>query len=122
YASPFIVTFGMFSILSGVSLAIASSPVGKIPAIYLGLYDASLGPMPISVLVMAGLWFGAWLLTSRTRFGRALYAVGGSQRVARLSAINVARTLLTAYVLSGLCHGAVGLFHLAPPRVRDPKM
>ena len=122
YASPFIVTFGMFSILSGVSLAIASSPVGKIPAVYLGLYDASLGPMPISVLVMAGLWFGAWLLTSRTRFGRALYAVGGSQRVARLSAINVPRTLLNAYVLSGLCSAAGGLFILARTGVGDPKM
>ena len=31
YASPFIVTFGMFSILNGIALAISSSPVGKIP-------------------------------------------------------------------------------------------
>src|SRR2546423_13865114 len=79
YASPFIVTFGMFSILSGISLAIASSPVGKIPPTFLTIYDASLGPLPISVLAMGLLWAGAWLLTTRTRFGRALYAVGGSQ-------------------------------------------
>src|SRR5205823_8377773 len=88
YASPFIVTFGMFSILSGISLAIASSPVGKIPPAYLTIYDAALGPLPLSVIGMAVLWAGAWLVTSRTRFGRALYAVGGSQRVAQLAAIN----------------------------------
>jgi len=122
YASPFIVTFGMFSILSGISLAIASSPVGKIPPAYLTLYDASLGPLPLSVLAMAGLWAVAWLLTGRTRFGRALYAVGGSQRVARLSAINVSRTLVGAYVLSGLCSAAGGLFILARTGVGDPKM
>ncbi|MCA1644269.1 MAG: ABC transporter permease [Chloroflexi bacterium] len=122
YASPFIVTFAMFSILSGVSLAIASSPVGKIPLAYLGLYDTTVGPMPLSVLVMGMLWLGAWLLTSRTRFGRALYAVGGSPRVARLSAINVPRTLLGAYVLSGLCSAAGGLFILARTGVGDPKM
>jgi ribose transport system permease protein len=122
YASPFIVTFGMFSILSGISLAIASSPAGKIPPSYLGLYDASIGPMPISVLGMGVLWFAAWLLTSRTRFGRALYAVGGSQRVARLSAISVPRTLLGAYVLSGVCSAAGGLFILARTGVGDPKM
>jgi ribose transport system permease protein len=122
YASPFIVTFGMFSILSGVSLAIASSPVGKIPPAYLAIYDASLGPFPISVLAMALLWAGAWLLTSRTPFGRALYAVGGSQRVARLAAINVSRTLLVAYVLSGLLGAAGGLFILARTGVGDPKM
>jgi ribose transport system permease protein len=122
YASPFIVTFGMFSILSGISLAISSSPVGKIPPAYLTLYDASVGPLPISVLVMAGLWAGAWLLTTRTRFGRQLFAVGGSQRVARLAAIPVSRTLVGAYALSGLCAAAGGLFILARTGVGDPKM
>jgi ribose transport system permease protein len=122
YASPFIVTFGMFSILSGISLAIASSPVGKIPPAYLTIYDASIGPLPVSVLGMAGVWFAAWLLTNRTRFGRALFAVGGSQRVAQLSAINVPRTLVGAYVLSGVCAAAGGLFILARTGVGDPKM
>src|SRR5919199_2303615 len=122
YASPFIVTFGMFSILNGISLAIASSPVGKIPPAYLTVYDASLGPLPISVLAMALVWAGAWLLTSRAPFGRALYAVGGSQRVARLAGINVSRALLVAYVLSGLCGAAGGLFILARTGVGDPKM
>ncbi|HET6319805.1 MAG TPA: ABC transporter permease [Chloroflexota bacterium] len=122
YASPFIVTFGMFSILNGVCLAIASSPVGKIPAGYLTLYDARFGPLPTCVLVMAVVWVTAWVLTSRTRFGRALYAVGGSPRVARLAAIDVSGTLRWAYVLSGLCGAAGGLFILARSGVGDPKM
>jgi ribose transport system permease protein len=122
YASPFIVTFGMFSILSGISLAIASGPVGKIPPAYLTLYDASLGPLPVSVVVMALIWGVVWMVTTRTRFGRALFAVGGSQRVARLSAINVPRTLIGAYVLSGLFAAAGGLFILARTGVGDPKM
>jgi ribose transport system permease protein len=122
YASPFIVTFGMFSILNGLALAIASGPVGKIPAAYLSLYDASIGPLPVSVVGMGLIWAAAWLLTSRTRFGRALYAVGGSQRVARLSAINVPRTLVWAYVLSGICGAAGGLFILARTGVGDPKL
>jgi ribose transport system permease protein len=122
YASPFIVTFGMFSILSGISLAIASSPVGKIPPTFLTIYDASVGPLPLSVVGMACVWFAAWLLTSRTRFGRALFAVGGSQRVAQLAAINVPRTLVGAYVLSGICAAAGGLFILARTGVGDPKM
>jgi ribose transport system permease protein len=122
YASPFIVTFGMFSILSGISLAIASSPVGKIPPAYLGIYDARLGPVPMSVMAMAAVWLVAWVLTSWTRFGRALYAVGGSQRVARLSAIHGSRTLVAAYVLSGICGAAGGLFILARTGVGDPKL
>ena len=122
YASPFIVTFGMFSILSGISLAIASGPVGTIPPSYLNIYDASIGSLPISVVAMALIWFAAWVLTSRTQFGRALYAVGGSQRVAHLSAVPVSRTLVIAYILSGLCGAAGGLFILARTGVGDPKM
>ena len=78
--------------------------------------------IPLSVVVMAAVWLAAWVLTSWTRFGRALYAVGGSQRVARLSAIRVSRTLVVAYVLSGICGAAGGLFILARTGVGDPKL
>lgn len=121
-ASPFIITFGLFSILRGIALAIASGPVGQIPASFLQIYDARLGTVPLNVLAMAILWALAWLMTTRTTFGRAIYAVGGSARVARLSAINVPRTLLGAYALSGLCGAAAGLFVLTRTGVGDPSL
>lgn len=121
-ASPFIITFGLFSILRGIALAIASGPVGQIPAGYLQIYDARLGTVPLNVIAMGLLWALAWLVLARTPFGRAIYAVGGSARVARLSAINVPRTLLVAYVLSGLCGAAAGLFILTRTGVGDPSL
>ena len=121
-ASPFIITFGLFSILRGIALAIASGPVGQIPASYLQIYDARLGTIPLNVIAMALLWALAWLTLTRTPFGRAIYAVGGSARVARLSAINVPRTLLAAYTLSGLCGAAAGLFILTRTGVGDPSL
>ena len=121
-ASPFIVTFGVFSILRGIGLAIASGPVGQIPASFLQIYDARVGGVPANVIGMALLWALAWVITARTPFGRAIYAVGGSARVARLSAINVGRTLLGAYALSGLCGAAAGLFILSRTGVGDPSL
>ncbi len=72
------------------------------------------------------LWMGSWYITptgilaivvvivgavvmSATRFGRTVYAVGGSEQSARLMGLNVARTKVFVYVISGLCGGLAGL-------------
>ena len=49
------------------------------------------------------------MLLGRTTFGRRVYAVGNSVRVAYLSGVNVSGTLIDAYVLSGLCSALVGV-------------
>jgi ribose transport system permease protein len=120
HANPFIITFGMASILRAINLAIATDPIRGIPTPYLQIYDATVGILPINVIVMGLVWIGAWLITARTRFGRALFAVGGSERVARLSAINVSRTQVLAYAASGICGALVGLFVLSRTGVGDP--
>jgi ribose transport system permease protein len=120
HANPFIITFGISSILRGVSLAIATTPIRGIPKPYLQIYDAKIGIVPVNVIVMALVWLAAWIFTNRTRIGRALYAVGGSERVARLSAIRVNITLVSAYVFSAFCASMAGLFLLARSGVGDP--
>ena len=49
------------------------------------------------------------LMLSRTAFGRRIYAVGCSPRVSRMSGVNVARTQLGVYMLSGFCSALVGI-------------
>lgn len=120
HANPFIITFGVAGILRGINLAIATTPIRGIPDAYLSIYDAKLGIVPVNVLVMAGLWLLAWLFTTRTRLGRSVFAVGGSERVARLSAIPVNRSLVMAYIFCGVCAALAGLFMLARTGVGDP--
>jgi ribose transport system permease protein len=120
HASPFIITLGMAGILRGVNLAIATTPIRGVPVDYLKIYDAKIGIVPVNVIVMALIWILAYLFTTRARPGRALYAVGGSERVARLSAIKINRTWVMAYALSGLCAALAGLFFLARTGVGDP--
>ena len=59
----------------------------------------------IALLVVAA---GA-LVMLYTRFGRTVYAVGGSEQSARLMGLNVARTKVLVYVISGTCGGLAGL-------------
>ena len=120
HANPFIITFGVAFILRGVNLAISTTPIRGIPKEFLQIYSTKVGIIAVNVIVMAFIWFLVWLFTTRTSLGRALYAVGGSQRIARLSAIRVNRTLVWAYVLSGFFAALAGLFVLSRMGVGDP--
>ena len=120
HANPFIITFGIANILRGVSLAIATTPIRGIPKAYLRIYDAKIGIIPVNVIVMALIWVAAWIFLNRSRLGRAVYAVGGSERVAQLSAIRVNRTLMAAYMFSAFCASVAALFILSRSGVGDP--
>jgi ribose transport system permease protein len=45
----------------------------------------------------------------RTRFGRFIYAVGSSERVAFLSGIRTKRIIIGIFVMSGLCNAIAGI-------------
>ncbi len=120
HAVPFIITFGVAFVLRGINLAISTTPIRGIPDAYLAIYDAKIGIVPVNVIVMALVWYGMWLFTTRTRAGRNIYAVGGSERIARLSAIRVNWTVISAYILSSVFAALAGLFLLARTGVGDP--
>lgn len=120
HAVPFIITFGVAFILRGINLAISSTPIRGIPDAYLKVYDGRIGIVPVNVIIMALVWVGAWVFTNRVRLGRNIYAVGGSERIARLSAIHINRTLIAAYIISSLFAAIAGLFLLARTGVGDP--
>jgi galactofuranose transport system permease protein len=62
----------------------------------------------VAVLVVIGM-----VVLARTRFGRAVYAVGGSEDAASLMGVAVRRTKIWVYVLSGLLAGLAGAINAA---------
>jgi ribose transport system permease protein len=61
------------------------------------------------VLISAVLIAVFVVLMKRTRFGRNVYAVGGNEKAATLSGLNVNRIKLLVYTLGGLLSGVAGL-------------
>jgi ribose transport system permease protein len=120
HAVPFIITFGVSFILRGINLAISTTPIRGIPDAYLKVYDTKIGIVPVNVIAMALIWLAVWTFTTRSRLGRRIYAVGGSERIAQLSAIRVRRTVVWAYVISSLFAALAGLFLLSRTGVGDP--
>ena len=62
----------------------------------------------VAILVVIGI-----VVLSRTRFGHAVYAVGGSEDAASLMGVAVRRTKIWVYVLSGLLAGLAGAINAA---------
>jgi len=63
---------------------------------------------PTGILAILVAVVGAFVM-QYTRFGRTVYAVGGSEQSARLMGLAVARTKVLVYVISGVCGGLAGL-------------
>lgn len=65
--------------------------------------------IPISVIILAVVAVLAWLMLSRSAFGRWLYASGGNERAAELSGVPTRRVKITVYTLSGILAAIAGL-------------
>lgn len=57
-------------------------------------------PLPISFVIIVGLIFS--FISTKTTFGRHVYAIGGNAEAARLSGINIKFKTLMLFVLMGL--------------------
>ncbi|TIS11780.1 MAG: ABC transporter permease, partial [Mesorhizobium sp.] len=86
---------------------------GGAPVIGLGNFkvigQGNIGPVPISVAILAGAAAICWLLLTKTRFGRYVYAVGGNERAALASGIRPNSIIVKAFVLNGILCGLGGI-------------
>lgn len=107
---PFVATLGMLSIARGLTMLWT----GGFPITRLGEGFAFIGSgrwlgVPMPVWIAGALVALFVLVTERTRFGRQVYAVGGNERAATLSGVNVNRIKLLVYTIGGALSGVAGL-------------
>jgi ribose/xylose/arabinose/galactoside ABC-type transport system permease subunit len=66
--------------------------------------------MPISVIVMFVMFVIGHILLTYTQFGNQLKVAGSNYAVAKLSGINVVRSIVLVYVINGVCASIAGIF------------
>lgn len=69
--------------------------------------------IPISGVIFLLVAVGAWIVLTRTRYGRYVYALGGSPEATRLSGINIRVIEASVYVISGALAGIAALVYTA---------
>jgi erythritol transport system permease protein len=115
--APFIATLGMLYVARGIAdlrsnggtypdLA-GSAARGNTGFSIIGV-NSWLG-LPVAVWVMVIVAAAAIIVTTRTPFGRRIYAVGGNERAAVLAGIRTNRIKMATYMISGGCAALAGL-------------
>jgi ribose transport system permease protein len=108
--NPLITTLATFSIVRGLAFVISEGQTNQLanPAFNFIGRGSVLG-IPFSLLMMLILYVAFWFILRSTRFGRNLYAIGGSPEMSRLAGISVNRHLLTVYTLAAFLAGLAGI-------------
>jgi galactofuranose transport system permease protein len=111
---PFIVTLaGMFLarglcyVISVNSLPIKDPVLRALGLNYVYLYEDKF--IRWTVVIALTVVVAAAFVLHETRFGRTVYAVGGSRQSAQLMGLAVTRTQISVYVISGFCAALAGL-------------
>jgi ribose transport system permease protein len=123
HMTDFVVTLGMLSVLSGLTLLLTHGNTTAVSSPFLSkLALDGIGPVRwfwllalVAALVVAGIIF-------RTRIGTHLLATGGRLEAARDTGIAVNRIRLFAYAMSGLLCGIAGVMLVARNGGADPSL
>ena len=91
---------------------------GQTSAIYCDTYyndGVSWGynDIPIPVILLVLIFVGFYFLLNKTTFGRAVYATGSNWKCAKLAGINIHKTKIIVYAISGFMAALSGLILLS---------
>ena len=120
----FIATLGMLSVVRGAALLITdgqpvtvdttrggrSEVVDQFYQLGQGQLFGMIPMLLVCFLIVAAI---SWLVLAKTTFGFRVYAVGGSEKAARLSGIQVFHTKILTFALMGLLSAIAGILSLA---------
>ncbi len=76
--------------------------------------------IPTSLIWVLVVTFIFGYITSKTRIGRYLYAVGGNKKAAQLSGVNIKNVYFFAYICMGLMSGLAGILTIARATQSQP--
>ncbi len=113
--SPFLATLGTLFVGRSVQQLLTNGgnpvylPPAGVPEAFRFLGQGTLAGIPVPLLVAALVIGGAWLVLSRTRFGRVALATGIQASVVRYSGLRLPRIAAATYILVSTIAAVVGL-------------
>ncbi|PPF79425.1 sugar ABC transporter permease YjfF [Subtercola sp. Z020] len=111
---PFIATLAAMFLARGLCYVISKDSISINEPTFVALavtripLGGGLSITPSVVIALVVVVIAVWVL-GFTRFGRTVYALGGSEQSGILMGLPVARTKVIVYVVSGFCSGLAGV-------------
>lgn len=108
---PFIVTYSMMQILRGATYVYTGGTTIRIDdRTFTNLGTGYVfGFLPLPVIYLIVVLLIVYFVLNKTQLGRHIYAVGGNEKAARFSGINVKRVRMFVYAFSGVMGALAGL-------------
>jgi galactofuranose transport system permease protein len=106
----FIVTLAGLLGFRGLALVLSGAqtiPISGSPA-FVWFGQGEIFGLDVPIIIMLVTFVVGALVINRTRYGEALFAVGGSEEAARLAGVQVDRVKIIAYTVSGALSGLAG--------------
>ncbi len=133
---PFIVTLAMMVFARGLAKTVSggmkvSTAVQQadgtyefvgVPPIFTTIDSRLLGgSVSVVSLILLACAVVSWIVLSRLRWGRYVYAIGGNEEAARLSGVPVSPIKIGVYAFAGLLSAVAGICQAAQERQGDPE-
>ena len=114
--TPFVATLGSSFVFLGINSLyydyLGAAPISNFSDAYANMTQGviSLGHFNISYLLIYAAIASVimWIIWNKTTLGKNIYAVGGNPEAAKVSGVNVAKTLVIVYVIAGAFYGFAG--------------
>ncbi len=107
---PFISTLGTMNVARGLALIISGGfPVSGLPESFRFWGVASVGFVPMPVVLVLVIYLVFHFFLKQTVAGRDVYAIGGNKQAAFFAGIPVDRRLVLVYSLSGVLAGVAAV-------------
>ena len=99
---PLVVTLGTLALFRGLAFGLSDADaVSDFPPWFDYFGQFFVGPIPGQLFVFVIAVVVVWLILSRTRFGRYVYAIGHNEEAARFSGVPIRRVKIALYTGTG---------------------
>jgi len=99
---PFVATLAVLTIARGLTMLWTKGfPISALGGSFAHIGTGWFLGIPLPVWISGFIVLLAVVVTTKTRLGRYIYAIGGNESAARLSGININRIKITVYAIAG---------------------
>lgn len=122
---PFIATLITMTVFRGMTMIFMDGrPISGLGNSFIlkFLGKGSILGIPVPVILFVAIFILLMFLLQKTTFGRRIYATGSNWKSAKLAGVNIDRTKIIAYAISGLMAAMAGLILLSRLNSAQPTL
>lgn len=120
----FIASLGFMSVWQSTALLLSEAPLAVPKAMWgaIDWYKVSVGVVGLPLILAVIIVLTVYVFSTKTTFGKAVFAIGGNERAARMAGMAVDRTKILVFTVGDMCAALGGVFLAAKIKSCSPSV